>query len=130
VTHVVDDSDVPGDDGNPCTENACRDGVPYPPVPVGTQCRFVPASICDASGACVALKLRGQACSDALECSSGFCADGVCCDAACNLICRACTAAGKGTGEDGVCGPIQAGLDPGGECPGSSTCDGNGACTA
>jgi hypothetical protein len=129
VTQVVDDTDVPGDDGNPCTENSCTDGVPYPLLPAGTQCRFVPASVCDATGACVPLKLRGEPCQTAAECSSGFCADGVCCDAACDLLCRACTAVRKGTGEDGVCGSIQDGLDPDDECPGTSACNGAGGCT-
>lgn len=126
---IVDNTLTPEDDGNPCTENVCKDGVAYPLLPAGTECRLFPASVCDATGACVPLKLRGLPCQTAAECTSGFCADGVCCDAECNLTCRACTAALRGTGEDGVCGPIQAGLDPNDECPGTTTCNGIGACT-
>lgn len=56
--------------------------------------------------------LQGARCAFGAECTSGFCADGVCCDSACDGICRACTAAKKGTGADGVCGDVPPELDP------------------
>ncbi|MDC3961526.1 MYXO-CTERM sorting domain-containing protein [Polyangium jinanense] len=43
------------------------------------------------------------------ECASGFCVGGVCCDTACTGLCEACTAAAKGSGEDGFCGPAKEG---------------------
>ena len=55
--------------------------------------------------------LQGARCQAGAECTSGFCADGVCCDSACDGRCRACTAAKKGTGVDGVCGDVPPELD-------------------
>lgn len=46
------------------------------------------------------------ACSTGAQCASGICADGVCCDAACDDPCEGCTAARKGQGSDGACGPV------------------------
>ncbi|MEA2594753.1 MAG: hypothetical protein QOF01_1222, partial [Thermomicrobiales bacterium] len=129
IVQINDDSDVPADDGNPCTANTCGNGVPYPPLPAGTECNPFPARVCDGTGSCVPPKFNGQPCLVNGQCSSGSCADGVCCDSPCDLLCRACTAARKGTGLDGICGPIQAGIDPDGDCPGASACDGNGGCT-
>jgi hypothetical protein len=90
-------------------------------------------TICYGAGAA-----NGTACAQASDCASGFCADGVCCDAACTGTCVACTAAKKGSGSDGTCGPIAYQTDPDAECPrtlygmscGSNGqgCDGNGAC--
>jgi hypothetical protein len=39
----------------------------------------------------------------------------------------ACAGALTG-GEDGVCGNVTAGTDPGSECPGTHNCTGNGDC--
>jgi hypothetical protein len=78
----------------------------------------------------------GVACSQGSDCASGNCVDGVCCDTACSGTCVACTAAKKGSGSDGTCGPIASQTDPDSECPftafgcGSTGqgCDGAGAC--
>jgi hypothetical protein len=70
--------------------------------------------------------LNGQACASGAQCASGFCADGVCCNTSCSGICMACTAAKKGSGSDGTCGPVQAGTDPDNEC--ALACNGAGAC--
>src|SRR5688500_5072252 len=51
---------------------------------------------------------QGAPCTAADGCASGFCIDGVCCDADCPQACGACSAAKKGSGDDGVCGPIGA----------------------
>jgi hypothetical protein len=79
---------------------------------------------------------QGQACQGGGECVSQHCADGVCCDKGCGGVCEACSAAKKGSGVDGVCGPVAADTDPDDECPTqdkstcgtSGTCDGKGAC--
>jgi len=85
---------------------------------------------CDGGGACTMPQTRvgnGAACSSAAQCSSGHCVDGVCCDAECSGSCVACTAAKKGSGSDGTCGPIAYDTDPEEECWGGA-CDGLGQC--
>jgi hypothetical protein len=77
----------------------------------------------------------GLGCRGDLECGTGHCVDGVCCDAACTGVCRACTAARKGSGVDGVCGDIPPGksgtdacvLSPGAPCKADGEC-GTGHC--
>lgn len=78
----------------------------------------------------------GASCSVDPECATGWCRDGVCCSTDCRGTCEACSAAKKGGGADGDCGPIPDGLDPDDECeqqPVSTcqqdgTCDGGGHC--
>lgn len=77
----------------------------------------------------------GARCTQGPECESGFCADGVCCDGACDGVCRACSAARKGSGADGVCGDVPPELDParcalfrGSPCKSDAQC-GTGHCT-
>ncbi|MBK9263491.1 MAG: hypothetical protein IPM54_27255 [Polyangiaceae bacterium] len=85
---------------------------------------------CTGAGACNSPQqpaADGTPCASAAQCASGFCTDGVCCSGACNDPCLACTAAKKGQGSDGACGPIIAGTDPDSECP-TSDCNGAGAC--
>jgi MYXO-CTERM domain-containing protein len=73
----------------------------------------------------------GIACEFDAECDSGSCADGVCCDAVCDGACEGCTAARKGTGEDGQCGEIPPGLSledacvisSGGPCRSAAECE-------
>lgn len=82
----------------------------------------------------------GASCSTAADCMSGYCADGVCCDGACTGTCEACSAAKKGSGASGTCGPIKDGTSPDAECAGptcaagsyepSHVCNGAGACRA
>lgn len=78
----------------------------------------------------VAPGANGTACTIAAQCMSGFCADGVCCDGACNNTCQACTMVKKGTGTDGVCGPVAGDTDPDNECTdqGANSCSTNGSC--
>jgi MYXO-CTERM domain-containing protein len=83
---------------------------------------------------------NGAACTSPSQCQSGHCAaaDGVCCDSDCSTACSSCTAAKKGTGVDGVCGPTQADTDPDNvctadlgypnSCKADGNCDGMGAC--
>jgi hypothetical protein len=69
-------------------------------------------------------------CEGSGECASRFCADGVCCATACSGSCQACSAAKKGSGADGQCGPVAKDTDPDDECPtqDKSTCGTSGAC--
>jgi hypothetical protein len=80
----------------------------------------------------------GKKCLAGSDCQSGFCADGVCCATACSgLTCQACSAAAKGQGADGVCGPVAVGKDPHGNCSDqgvamckeSGGCNGSGMCS-
>lgn len=72
----------------------------------------------------------GAVCEQNSDCTSDFCVDGVCCDSACTGSCEACSAANKGSGADGVCGPVNAGGDPDAECEdqGPTSCGTNGSC--
>lgn len=76
------------------------------------------------------LQLISGACLADGECVSGFCVDGFCCDGPCDGLCEACSAALKGAGDDGDCGPMQPGTDPQDECldSGSPTCANDGWC--
>ena len=99
------------------------------------------ATQCDGTSLCVnktcqGAKANGLTCSGNTECQSGHCVDGVCCDSACTGTCRACSAAKKGAGNDGICANVSAGFDPDNNCsqsPKSScgldgTCNGKGGC--
>lgn len=75
-------------------------------------------------------KSNGDVCGAASECDSGFCVDGVCCNKACDGTCESCSAASKGTGSDGVCGPVAQATDPDDDCSdeGATSCGQNGLC--
>ena len=95
----------------------------------GTTCKSTGA--CDGAGTCKGA--TGSTCAAAGDCASTFCVDTVCCDKACNGKCEACTAAIKGAGADGTCGPVKAGTDPdpapaGKDCVAPLQCNGMGAC--
>ena len=79
----------------------------------------------------------GSPCTSAAMCLLS-CSDGVCCDKPCGGPCEACTAAKKGSGTNGTCGPIANGTDPDTECAAQAcssslitkaqVCNGAGAC--
>ncbi len=75
---------------------------------------------------------NGQPCESGGGCDSGFCVDGVCCNNVCDAPCKSCSAAAKGGGEDGSCGPTELGFaDSACEiqtCKQNGVCDGEGAC--
>jgi hypothetical protein len=105
-----------------CSGNAC-----------GTTCtsdaNCIASSYCRTSDkTCQPDQANGKGCSAASQCSSGKCVDGVCCDTACDGTCDACTAAKKGGGSDGTCGPIAVDTDPDGDCgdDGAASCKKNG----
>ncbi|MDP3156201.1 MAG: kelch repeat-containing protein [Archangium sp.] len=79
-------------------------------------------SDCSAGATCVGQRctVRGL-CTDARQCSSGFCVDGICCDRACEGTCEACDVAGQA----GTCVPVTGA--PHGrrtDCTGSGICKG------
>ena len=59
---------------------------------------------------------QASGCAFDAQCATGHCVDGVCCDSACVGDCQGCSAARKGSGADGVCGPVPPGADPKGLC--------------
>ncbi len=83
---------------------------------------------CNGAGACETKLANGAACTVAGECSSNQCVDDVCCGTACGGLCQACSAAKKGSGADGTCGPIANNTDPDMECAGALSCNGASAC--
>jgi hypothetical protein len=100
--------------------------------------------MCDGAGACQkyakSVDCKPRPCDADADCKSGFCADGICCDKRCDGPCESCTASGKKSGVDGVCGVAPAGTDPRGRCApdkgfptsckADGFCDGAGACRA
>ncbi len=65
---------------------------------------------------------QGAACSDAVECASGFCVDGVCCDRRCHLApCEAC-ATKAGAPSDGTCAFTSTPCDDGLGCTLDDAC--------
>lgn len=129
------------DGAGTCISNGATSCAPY--VCGGSTCltscsitnQCVNGSTCSSS-VCSGQKSNGAACGSPNECASTFCVDGVCCDGGCSGTCQACSNAAKGAGADGVCGAVQAGLDPHESCAQTAqatcgadgTCDGNGGC--
>jgi len=72
------DSDLPADDGNPCTSQACQQGSAiYEPLPTGTVCGT--SMQCDGTGNCVACLFDTDCPPTGSECVLPDCgADGTC----------------------------------------------------
>lgn len=84
---------------------------------------------CAGNGTCSSKDANGVACNGGGNCASGNCIDGVCCNSSCNGTCKACTAAIKGFGVNGLCEGIAAGTDPQNECSGGTpNCNGSNGC--
>ena len=120
-----------------CRTNVCGDGFRFAGVEQCDDGNTTNGDGCSAT--CTleqALAANGVACTTGSECLSTFCSDGVCSNTPCTGLCQAASAAKKGSGADGVCGPIIAGSDPDSECTAQSTqscgqtgaCNGAGAC--
>jgi hypothetical protein len=85
---------------------------------------------CAKDGICKPRRMNGSACdataggdcllADCRVCSSGSCVEGLCCDTTCDGACMACSAAKKGSGNDGVCGPVE-GCEPGSSSSGEKS---------
>ncbi|HMY19861.1 MAG TPA: C-type lectin domain-containing protein, partial [Polyangium sp.] len=85
---------------------------------------------CDGAGVCNQVQTglaNGAACSQSVQCISGFCVDGFCCNSACSGTCQSCSAAISNQ-VNGQCSFIWRGLDPEDDC-GDERCDGFGVCT-
>ncbi|MDC3985232.1 hypothetical protein [Polyangium jinanense] len=110
-----------------CAPYACVAGACNTTCAADGDCAA--GNVCVA-GVCGKLAPNGAACSSDVWCQSGACVDGVCCNTACTGLCEACTAAKKGVGADGVCGPIASGTDPENECAleAAGSCGQNGQC--
>jgi MYXO-CTERM domain-containing protein len=89
-----------------------------------------------ASGIFIVTPSFATPCVEPKDCASKFCVDGVCCDSECKGPCEACSAASKGSGNDGTCGLMKAGsiCDPA-HCDetsfsfvGDAKCDAAGTC--
>jgi hypothetical protein len=119
----------------PCDPYVCNAAVAdcYNSCTDGGQCAA--GNLCQ-SGRCGKKGLAAP-CTQASDCTSGFCVDGVCCDVACAASCASCALPGS----VGTCAPVPAGQsDSDGSCAsvcsadGTSSqdrrCDGAGSCVA
>ena len=78
VTGAADDSDLPVDDGNQCTGEACSAGTATHPVKAsGTACSQGGGTTCDGAGTCVACTLDSQ-CPTGGPCQAPKCGGGAC----------------------------------------------------
>lgn len=114
-----------------CASNSCADmNGTFTCVACAKEsdCLAAPGTYCE-SGVCTAKKASAAACTDSVQCASGFCPpqDGVCCDALCDNPCEACLGAKTG-GADGACGAVTINTDPDIECGTApvTTCGANG----
>jgi hypothetical protein len=58
---VADDDDLPPEDGNDCTSQACAAGTPaFPNVPINSTCDDNGGAFCTAVGTCVECNVTGQ----------------------------------------------------------------------
>ena len=108
----VDTTNIPTDDGNPCTQEACTpQGVPHAGVPTGAPCEGK-AGVCDSMGTCVG-------CLKAIDCIGVL--------ASCDLTTHTCFSCSDGT-KNGT----ETGIDCGGNCPSckSELCGSAGACAS
>ncbi|MEI8255362.1 MAG: hypothetical protein WCJ30_06775, partial [Deltaproteobacteria bacterium] len=74
--NAVDNTDIPADDGNPCTLETCTAGAPaHPPTPAGTACG--PSLTCDGAGHCGGCILATD-CPSGNACQTRTCTSGTC----------------------------------------------------
>ncbi|MCB9628598.1 MAG: hypothetical protein H6725_14580 [Sandaracinaceae bacterium] len=77
LSPIAEDTDVPQDDGDECTAQACVDGAPmFPPAAIDTPCASG-GSYCDGSGACVGCN-TGSHCGTDTPCVRYVCAAHAC----------------------------------------------------
>jgi hypothetical protein len=111
IVAVPKDSDLPPEDGNQCTAQACSSGaVQFPPLPPGTACNQNGGQVCSSAGTCVA-------CVDGSQCPSGVCSNNACQNPACDDNVK------NGTESDVDCGGTCAT-----KCANGKTCNVNTDC--
>jgi hypothetical protein len=123
VTSTADNSDVPADDGNPCTTEVCSNGTPaHPAKPDGTAC----APPGGGTGEC-----QGGSCVTCLALHDMTCtADDQCCGHATGTVCAPedeCTG-GNPAGTQ-CCRSEGAGCSSSCDCCGDMLCDETGHCS-
>ncbi|MBX7081387.1 MAG: hypothetical protein K1X88_19455 [Nannocystaceae bacterium] len=78
IVAVPDDTDVPVDDGNDCTDEVCNGGNPdHPDLPIDTDCSSNGGQVCDGAGTCVECNSDGQ-CPSGPQCNQAACNAHVC----------------------------------------------------
>jgi hypothetical protein len=79
VVNQNDNADLPLDDANQCTSEACNAGVPtHPAQPVDTACNQNGGSFCSAAGACVVCNAAAQCPGSDTECQTRTCSANTC----------------------------------------------------
>lgn len=79
TTTVQDNNDVPADDGNQCTSEACTGGIPSHPIrPINFPCAQDGGVVCSANGTCVECNTTSQCPGTDTECQTRSCTGGAC----------------------------------------------------
>jgi hypothetical protein len=79
TTTMDDDTDLPNDDGNPCTTSVCVSGVPtHEPVAEGTSCNANGGSVCNDLGVCVECLTADTCPGEDTACQTRTCQNGIC----------------------------------------------------
>jgi hypothetical protein len=74
---AADDSDLPADDGNPCTTDTCSNGVVvHTPVAEGQTCGA--GMVCNGSGQCVGCNKAADCPAPSSACQVATCSSGTC----------------------------------------------------
>lgn len=79
IVNVADNSDLPTDDGNQCTSEACVNGTPsHPAQPINSACNQGGGNVCDGAGNCVQCTSAAQCPGTDTECQQRTCSGFVC----------------------------------------------------
>ena len=79
TTTMADDTDLPDDDGNACTEPICSSGAPgFSNSAANTACDSNGGAVCDGAGACVQCTTASQCPDTDTECQVRSCEEGTC----------------------------------------------------
>lgn len=124
---LTENTDVPFDDGNPCTSETCTQGTPVHPLkPEGAVCSG--DGLCTATGQCVDCLDNGD-CTGAAQCLGNVCV----CSTTCmtlGLTCGTTTACGQPLiCDDGIKNGTETDIDCGGGAGCSVKCTAGHACT-
>ncbi len=79
ISSVASNTDLPVDDGNLCTSQACNAGVPaFPPTALNTACGPGGGSFCNGAGTCVSCNVASQCAGTDTECHARTCTANTC----------------------------------------------------